>query len=249
MLHYEIIGTGYPILFLHGFLESTAMWKPLSLDQKPFRAILVDLPGHGKSPLNATSPELQQYALQVQEILETEGITEFGIVGHSMGGYIALEMAKLNSDIEKIVLLNSCFWQDSEQKQSERKRVLQILERNKERYIQEAIPSMFVNPKANSEFISETIEIAKEMSLEAIQTATQAMLERTSSEGIADCLGKNLKIIQSEFDLSVPLKLMIEKTEKKAFDISVLKGVGHMSYVENPEDVNTLILDFFKADL
>lgn len=249
MLHYEIIGKGYPIVFLHGFLESTKMWRPLSLEKQSFCSILIDLPGHGKSPLNAMEPDLRQYALEVFKVLEKEAIFEFGLVGHSMGGYIALEMAKHSSDITKLILLNSCYWQDSPTKQKERKRVLQILEKNKNRYLLEAIPNMFVQPGQHKTFISESIEDAKNMELASILTATEAMMNRSSSEGIADCLSKNLKIIQGELDTSVPLSLMLEKSLKKPYDLSILKGVGHMSHKEATEDVIHLITDFYKKEL
>lgn len=249
MLHYEVIGKGYPIVFLHGFLESTKMWKPLNLDKMPFRSVLIDLPGHGKSALNYIEPDLRLYALEVFTVLETEGIFEFGLVGHSMGGYIALEMAKHHSDIEKVILLNSCYWQDSPAKQKERQRVLQILEKNKNRYLLEAIPGMFVNPNEHKEFIQASVEEAKQMSLDAILTATKAMMNRTSSEGIADVLGSNLKIIQGELDTSVSCKLMLEKSAKKPFDLSVLQNVGHMSHKEATADVKDLILDFYRKEI
>lgn len=245
LLHYKIIGNGYPVVFLHGFLESIAMWQPLELENMPFRKILIDLPGHGKSPLNNIEPDLRNYALEVFKVLEHENIVDFGIVGHSMGGYIALEMAKINSDIEKVVLLNSCFWQDTPLKQKERQRVLQVLEKNKSRYLLEAIPNMFVNPAEHKTFIDESMEIAKKMELQAILTATKAMMNRPSSEGIADCLGSNLKIIQGELDTSISLQIMIEKTTKKPFNLSILKGVGHMSHKEATNDVKVLIREFF----
>ncbi len=249
VLHYEICGKGYPIVFLHGFLESTAMWQPLELKEMPFRSILIDLPGHGKSPLEGIEPDLRLYALEVFNVLEAEGITEYGLVGHSMGGYVALEMAKHDSDIEKVVLLNSCFWQDSPLKQKERERVLQILEKDKRRYLLEAIPGMFVKPDLHTTFIEESIDLAKSMSLESILTATKAMMNRTNSEGVADCLGENLKIIQGELDTSIPLKMMLEKSHKKTFDLSILKGVGHMTHKEATKDVKNLLLEFFKNEI
>lgn len=249
MLHYQICGKGYPIVFLHGFLESIAMWHPMELEKLPFRSILIDLPGHGKSLLNDIETDLRLYALEVFKVLEKEGITEFGLVGHSMGGYIALEMAKHDSDIEKVILLNSCFWQDSPLKQKERERVLQILEKNKRRYLLEAIPGMFVQPEKHQVFIDESIEIAKGMSLASILTATKAMMNRTNSEGVVDCLAGNLKIIQGEFDTSIPMKMMLEKTHKKPFDLSILKDVGHMTHKEATVDVKNLIVEFFKNEI
>lgn len=249
MLHYTIIGQGYPIVFLHGFLESIAMWAPLELEKMPFRSILIDLPGHGKSPLNDIEPDLRLYATEVNKVLEAEAIFEFGLIGHSMGGYIALELGKINSDIEKIFLLNSCFWQDSPLKLKERQRVLQVLEKHKGRYLLEAIPGMFVNPKEHQLFIDESIEIAEKMELSSILTTTKAMMNRPDSTGLADCLGENLKIVQGEFDTSILLDVMLEKTAKKPYNLSVLEGIGHMSHKEATEDIKSLILAFYKDEI
>jgi hypothetical protein len=49
-LEHRIIGNGYPIVFLHGFLEDSSMWEHLNLPLKSaYKFVFIDLPGHGKS--------------------------------------------------------------------------------------------------------------------------------------------------------------------------------------------------------
>ena len=50
-LNYSIFGNGYPVVFLHGFLESNSMWDYLSLENLNVQCVLIELPGHGKSIL------------------------------------------------------------------------------------------------------------------------------------------------------------------------------------------------------
>jgi len=247
MLNYKITGEGFPLVLVHGFLESMEMWEPLHPENWPYKCIWVDLSGHGKSDLEGISPEINSYAKEVLAVLQKEKIDHFYLIGHSMGGYVALEMANQTDKIDKMMLLNSSFWQDSPLKYKERERVLKILEGNKNHYLLEVIPNMFVHPEEQKEFIQKSVEIAKTMSSEAIITATRAMMNRNDNESVVDRFGNRLKIIQGQSDLTIPLSTMLEKISNKSCDFAILKGIGHMSHAEDPEDVRILILDFFKT--
>jgi pimeloyl-ACP methyl ester carboxylesterase len=92
MLHYETYGDGPPILFLHGFGASSYTWnkvvKPLSQTNK---LILLDLKGHGQSP----KPADKAYSLQAQSelvlaVIREHNLRDLTIVGHSLGGGVAL---------------------------------------------------------------------------------------------------------------------------------------------------------------
>lgn len=247
MLHYKIVGEGFPVVFLHGFLESISIWKPLYLETMPFRSILVDLPGHGQSKETNLQGNLSFYAKQVFEVLKVEKIDRFALVGHSMGGYIAMEMAKQDKQIDQLMLLNSNFWKDSETKVEERKRVLKVLERNKNLYLREVIPNMFVYPERDRAFIQGVITQAMQMSVGSIVNATKAMMSRVDLTSVADRLGYHLRIIQGELDNAVPLSLMLEMTKGKAYDLTILKAVGHMSYLEAPTDVRLLLDEMMRS--
>jgi pimeloyl-ACP methyl ester carboxylesterase len=71
MLHFEKIGSGKPVVFLHGFLESSAMWESLDLAQFPFQSILIDLPGHGKTPFLPDDVSIAAMAQEVSETLQS----------------------------------------------------------------------------------------------------------------------------------------------------------------------------------
>lgn len=246
MLNQEIIGKGKVIIFLHGFLESLEMWKSLNLKRFHFQSILIDLPGHGKSESLADEISILAMAKEVENTLSALKVEAVAIVGHSMGGYVALEMAKRNPKIEKVVLLNSSFWEDSEKKKSDRNRVIEVVKKNKNRFISEAIPGLFANASEHQPFIQNLIQSAQKMSEKSVIDATIAMRDRPSSLAIAEKLGSNLKIIQGEKDQVIPMSEMIEKSKDLKADLSILAEAAHMSHVESTGDLELILEDFLE---
>lgn len=107
-VHYLEAGTGKPVLLLHGFGGSTFSFRHLiPLLATKFRVIALDLKGFGYSdrPPNADYSETAQAQL-VHDFMEQMGIAQAAIVGHSLGGSIALRLAATWPDkVERLVLV------------------------------------------------------------------------------------------------------------------------------------------------
>lgn len=244
MLNFKEIGKGYPVVFLHGYLESIEMWDYFSFDNI-FRCILIDLPGHGNSKFDSDSPiSMLSMAENVIEVINHLGLENFALVGHSMGGYVGLELKNLDSRCEKLVLLNSNFWEDSELKKNDRKRVAQIVQKNKELFLYEAIPNLFSHPEKFNVEIREIIDTAKKMSPNSIGQISIAMSKRNSFESKLESIKSQLLIIQGKEDTIVPLVKMDEAlVEFPEIHIEVIDS-GHMSHIENTEVAQKIIEDF-----
>lgn len=119
MLHFTVEGEGKTLVFLHGFLESSTMWSYLDLNELPAQRIFIDLPGHGKSELTDTSewPSIDFMTDEVMNVLTKLRIESYNVIGHSMGGYIGLLLKEKDNRCEKVILMNSNFWADSEKKE------------------------------------------------------------------------------------------------------------------------------------
>ncbi|HWQ14269.1 MAG TPA: alpha/beta fold hydrolase, partial [Roseiflexaceae bacterium] len=94
-LCYLEAGDGEPVaLFLHGWGDSKEIWRPAlaALAARGRRAIAPDLPGHGGSQL-AGAARMAHLAERVVALAEARGLRSFDLVGHSMGGNVALELA------------------------------------------------------------------------------------------------------------------------------------------------------------
>jgi len=97
-IHYNVQGTGPNVLLIHGWASSLRMWeRPMSrLASEGFRAWAIDLPGHGEStPLAALNGgySIPNLTDAVEAFAERMDIRQTSLVGHSMGGAIALDMA------------------------------------------------------------------------------------------------------------------------------------------------------------
>jgi pimeloyl-ACP methyl ester carboxylesterase len=93
-LRYLVGGEGEPLALVHGLGGAAANWLALAPLLLPGRRLLVpDLPGHGGSSALPAAPSLNAYADRVALLLEREGCAPAAVVGHSLGGAIALRMA------------------------------------------------------------------------------------------------------------------------------------------------------------
>ncbi|MEH0008178.1 MAG: alpha/beta fold hydrolase [Flavobacteriales bacterium] len=109
-LAYQVAGKGKPLVLLHGFLENRHIWDKWAaqLGQKGVKCLLIDLPGHGESPVLRHTHSMEFMADAV--IAVTRGLDQpnFSIVGHSMGGYVALALAQKYPEVpDALILLNS----------------------------------------------------------------------------------------------------------------------------------------------
>jgi pimeloyl-ACP methyl ester carboxylesterase len=101
----EDIGSGTPLVLVHGFLGSSDMWIPqIKFFKDNFRVIAPALPGFGKSKAINSCDSIECMAKSILDFLEKKEIKNFNLLGHSMGGMIVQEMAKIaNERILKLI--------------------------------------------------------------------------------------------------------------------------------------------------
>jgi pimeloyl-ACP methyl ester carboxylesterase len=105
-LRYLVAGEGDPLLLVHGLGGAAANWlalAPLLLAGR--QLLLPELPGHGGSAALPAAPSLNAYADRLGLLLEHEGLASAGVVGHSLGGAIALRLAIRRSDAVNALVL------------------------------------------------------------------------------------------------------------------------------------------------
>ena len=236
MLQYRFFGEGKTLVFLHGFLESSTMWDYLPLEELNAHCILINLPGHGQSPLNDTSeiPSIRFMSNEVSRVLQREKVEEFSIIGHSLGAYVGLELAQL-SGCQKLILLNSNCWTDDEQKRRDRLRVAELVFKAKNHFIREAIPNLFGRPADFQNEISALVEEANHMLPESIAYAALAMRER--KDFTAEVIANPTKYTFIHGDLDSLVATDVLKSRVPAVPIHVIEHAGHMVHIEATEEL------------
>ncbi len=104
-IHYLDSGSGKELVLIHGFLGNNTLWTyQIKEFQKYFRVIAIDLPGYGKSSEAKPLNDIKKFSKAVEKLLHALKINNFYLMGHSMGGMIAQEIASKNKNIRKVVL-------------------------------------------------------------------------------------------------------------------------------------------------
>jgi pimeloyl-ACP methyl ester carboxylesterase len=102
-LHHELTGSGAPVVLLHEGITDSRMWDPQwSTFARRYRLLRCDLAGFGSTPLPASS---LGHARSVAELLDEVGITRAAVVGCSLGGRVALELAVARPDLVGALVL------------------------------------------------------------------------------------------------------------------------------------------------
>jgi esterase len=106
-LYFHVNGTGFPVVILHGLLGSSDNWRALSKPlARRYRIYAVDLRNHGQSPHSETMT-YSVMADDLREFFERQRISEAHLVGHSLGGKIAMQMAISYPDrVKKLVVVD-----------------------------------------------------------------------------------------------------------------------------------------------
>lgn len=216
------------------------MWDYLSIGDG-IQSIVIDLPGHGHSDCSPESMTIQSMAQEVCEVMRFLKIPTFDAVGHSMGGYVALELKKIGEGCERIVLLNSNFWSDSPEKRRDRERVAEVVKRNKRLFLYEVIPNLFQRPELHDESIKALIAEANKMKSTCIAACSLAMRDRNDHTELVAALGKNVLIIQGAEDGIIPINLMRQKRKGMQVNYVEIPLSGHMSHIEASDRTSAIL--------
>ena len=100
---------GLPVVLVHGWTGAAANWVELApLLAQRHRVLVPDLPGHGGSSPLPAAPNLDAYADRVSMVAEREGMLPAVVVGHSLGGLVALRLAvRRPNEVRALVLAAS----------------------------------------------------------------------------------------------------------------------------------------------
>ena len=93
-LHYLTAGHGPAVVLLHGYTQTSRMWKPIiPLLAAKFTVIAPDLPGIGDSDIPTDGLDMKNAAIRIHALVKSLGIDKAGVVGHDIGLMVAYAYA------------------------------------------------------------------------------------------------------------------------------------------------------------
>ena len=134
------------VLFLHGYCEAGWIWDEVikNLGNQYF-CQAPDLPGFGKNSLLPEKISVEAVAESIWKYLDEQHISKVILIGHSLGGYVALAMAELRSNaVRGLALVHSTPFADSEEKKENRNKVIRFVGENGSRlFLDQFAPGLF----------------------------------------------------------------------------------------------------------
>lgn len=237
-IQYTSTGTGNPVVFLHGFLESSSMWNQIipQLSLK-YQTISIDLIGHGETGNLGYIHTMEMQAEIVAHIINKLKINKCVIIGHSMGGYVALAFAELYQQfLQGLCLMNSTALPDTKEKKMNRDRGIEVVKHNPELFVRMAIPNLFsdenktIYPIEIEEITYEALKISQQ----GIIAAMEGMKIRKDRTKLYQSLKLPIQMIIGKQDPALDYISLISQTKNTKVEVIEFPD-GHMSHIENKD--------------
>ncbi len=109
VIHYEAFGRGRPVVLLHGWMNSWAVWRDsIEVLGRDFRLYAIDFLGFGDSGDQASEFSVNNFTAMVGSFMDRMGIVKAPLVGHSMGGTVSLNVALAQPEkVVKVIVVGS----------------------------------------------------------------------------------------------------------------------------------------------
>jgi len=248
-IEYTKKGNGKAIVFLHGYLESSIVWEQVeNYLSKNYTTISIDLPGHGNSELIEEIETMELMAETINEVLENEKISEATIIGHSMGGYVALEFySKYTNKVSGLCLFHSTPFADDQQRKEYRSQVIELIKAGKHITLaKEHVEKTFA--KSNLEKFQQEIGFLKVVAVNtkpqtAIATLEGMKIRKDHSKTFENISKKALWILGTE-DNFIPIDVTSKVQLPKNVKVQKLEKVGHQGHIENFTKTIEILTEF-----
>jgi len=242
-------GKGTAVVLLHGFLENKTMWdKYVSALSKNHRVITIDLLGHGETECLGYVHTMEDQADMIFAVLISLRIRKIVLVGHSMGGYVALAFAELYPDnVKGLFLLNSTSRADSDERKINRDRAIKAVKQNHTNFVRISISNLF--SEDNREVLAKEIEKVKlqalKTPLQGIVASLEGMKIRKDREVLLHFAPYPIQLVLGEKDGVLIYDDTIDQIEGTKVELTTFPD-GHMSHIENEAEFKKVLSDFLK---
>lgn len=240
-LNYFYHKSSHPVIALiHGFLGNARQWEPI-IEQlhRTHSLLLIELPGHGDSPVISIDFTIETIAKSMNQILEKEAIDKVHIIGHSMGGYVGAAFAAAYPyKMLSLTLLNSVAGADSTARRLLRNRAIALIEKYKDAYVSMAVSNLFTaqENKELATVITAMKNEAHRISLKTIVQCLKAMRDRPSNVSFLKNASFNVQYIYGDDDQVIHKDLIITEAQSLKVPHLSVNG-GHMLLITHPDQV------------
>lgn len=242
------------VVLLHGYAESIEVWESLGGQLgKSADVIAVDLPGSGISDWGGREViSIDFMAQTVASLITKLGIEHYNVIGHSMGGYVAVALADIDQErVDSLVLFHSSPFGDTEDKRLNREREIRLIEEGKKELLASINPEKgfaTANLHRCEEAIDEKFEQFMLTPDEALIATLKGMANRADRTDSFDATSKRIATLMifgaDDHHISAETRAaMIERFPLA--QNALLERSGHMGFIEQPAESLHILTEFY----
>jgi pimeloyl-ACP methyl ester carboxylesterase len=243
-------GTGPALVFLHGFCESKAVWQDfVSSLAGNWRVILIDLPGFGDNKAPQADYSMEAGAAWVQQALGKLQLGASLVIGHSMGGYVAMALAEKYPELlAGLVLFHSSAMADSEEKKDGRNKTIALIEKHGvDRFMDTFVPPLFYegSREAQQEAIALLTRIGRQTPQQVVTGALAGMRDRPDRSQVLAGAAFPVMFIAGKQDPAVTLEQTLQQCHLPQESHTLfLDQTGHQGMFEKPLETRLALQGF-----
>lgn len=259
-IYYRTMGEGPVVVLLHGVPFTGELWRYQFPALPDYKLVIPDLPGSGHSEALENS-SMEGMADCIRDIIVHETASLYFkagepdsvvVIGHSMGGYITLALAEKYPELlNGFGLFHSTAYADTVEKKAARQKTIDLIrEKGVPEFVQKSISNLYspLTRQQNPGLIDQQISASCNFSASAIVSYYQAMMSRPDRRGVLKNSSVPVLFILGKYDTAVSLKDGLEQCALPDLAyIHVLEQAGHVGMNEEPEESNTILLNYLKS--
>jgi len=234
---YDRKGSGQPLILIHGYPLDHTTWNGVAASlSEEFDLIIPDLRGFGESDVMEADDSIIDYASDMAGLLNHLKIKKATLVGHSMGGYVALAFAREYPDrISGLGMVSTQIMADTKEKKEARiANAKQVLEEGVHSVVESMTPKLSKEAKIQ-DFVRNLITVQRPL---GVYSALMVMAERPDSTELFKTFKYPTVIVHGDDDALIPVERGREmKAALPSAHYVELAGLGHMAMMENPKAV------------
>lgn len=251
-IHYLGAGNpeGLPVVLIHGFPFSHAMWEPqIEALKDKYRVVACDVRGHGKSEAGDGLYTIELFADDLLGLLDHLKIKQAVLCGLSMGGYIALRVLERAPErVQALVLCDTRSEADANQGKLLRAAAMKAIQKDGLPAFAENFAKSVFSPKtlaASLPCVARVKELMKANPPLGARGALLALAARTdSTPGLPNIKVPTLILVGEDDALTPPALSEAMNKAIPGSELRLIPSAGHLSNVENPAEFNERLLAF-----
>lgn len=235
-LAYQRRGTGTPLVLIHGYPLDHSIWNDIvPLLENDFDLIIPDVRGFGESTTLDAPYSISDIASDLAALLDSLGLEQTTLAGHSMGGYVALAFAKAHPNrVRGLALISSQAVADTpERKEGRYKTAADVAEKG----VQIVADAMTDKLSPSQSVRDASRPLIARQSAVGVTGALKAMAEREDLTSFIASFKPRLVLLHGDADELIPIERAREiKSLLPSAHLVELVGVGHMPMMESPNE-------------